>query len=389
MGEHLHLPLGEPDWSTGRWWLMRVGLALFLEAKEQADDWILLLDCSTQIGQEKCLVILGIRSANLPPAGTCLQYQHLQPIHIRVLKNPNQQAMYEEIEAASEEIGTPRAIINDFGSDVHGGVKLYRQQHPETLEIYDIAHLCAGLLKGYLEHDERWLAFTRQVGQTKVTVQQTELAFLAPPVQRMKARYMNLESVLAWGTKTLSLLDQPPAELLALISPERLQEKLGWLAAYREMLHEWSEWHTVVSTAESLLRHQGLSRTTPDKLARALKPLTERGSTCQLARTLKRAVSKQARQLNTGERVVASTEVLESCFGKLKVLEKDQAGQGFTGLVLGIGALFSKLTSSIVQRALVSCPVNFVKDWITENLGITVQAQRRQIYQLAAETKMG
>jgi hypothetical protein len=387
--EVLQVSLGEPDWSTGRWWLLRVGLAMFLEPKECADDWIFFIDHSAQVGQEKCLLILGLRAANMPGAGTCLQYQDLQPIRLRVLKNPDRQTVYEELEAASEDTGVPRAIVNDFGADVHGGVKLFQEQHPETVEIYDITHQCACLLKRYLGKDERWSAFTRQVGQTKTAVQQTELACLAPPHQRTKARYMNLEALLEWGTKTLILLEQPPPELLAQTTAERLQEKLGWLTAYREALTEWSEWHAVVSTAESLLRRNGLSESTPRKLARELQPLTGRNSTRQLARTLRKALASQARQLRPGERLAASTEVLESCFGKLKVLEKDQSGQGFTGMVLAVGALFSKLTSSIVYRALQTCSVNFVKDWIKENIGVTVQAQRRLVYQLAGEIKMG
>jgi hypothetical protein len=389
IGDVLHMPVGEPNWSTGRWWLLRVGLALFLEAKEHADDWIFFIDHSAQVGQEKCLLILGVRAAHLPPAGTCLQYQDVQPIHIRVLKNPDRQAVYEELETASTETGVPRAIVNDFGADVHGGVKLFQEQHPETVEIYDITHQCACLLKRYLGKDERWSAFTRQVGQTKTAVQQTELACLAPPQQRTKARYMNLETLLAWATKTLILLEQPPVELLAQTTAKRLQDKLGWLPAYREALAEWSEWHAVVSTAERLLRRHGLSRGTPRKLARELQPLTGRDSTRQFARTLRRGVASQARQLKPGERLAASTEILESCFGKLKVLEKDQSSQGFTGMVLAVGALFSKLTSSIVHRALETCSVNFVKDWVQENLGMTVQAQRRLVYRHAGETNMG
>lgn len=389
IGEMLQVPLGEPHWSTGRWWLLRVGLAMFLEAKERADDWILFIDHSAQVGQEKCLLILGVRAANLPPAGTCLHYQDLQPIRIRVLKNPDQEMVRDELEAVSREIGSPRAIVNDFGADIHGGVKLFQEKHPETLEIYDITHQCACLLKRYLEKDQRWSAFTQQVGRTKTAVQQTELACLAPPLQRTKARYMNLESLLTWGTKTQRLLEQPPPELLAQTTTERLQQKFGWLAEYREALAEWSEWHAVVGAAESLLRRQGLSRRTPRTLLRHLQPLMERGSTCEFARTLRKAVASQARRLKPRERLAASTEVLESCFGKLKVLERDQSSRGFTGMVLAVGALFSKLTTSIVHRALETCSVGTVKSWIKENLGVTVQAQRRLLYQTAAETKMG
>jgi hypothetical protein len=382
--ETMHVPLGEPDWTTGRWWLLRVGLAILLEPKERAEDWILLIDHSAQVGQEKCLLILGVRAANLPAAGTCLRYQDLKPVRLRVLKDPDKQAVCEELEAVSKQTGVPRAIVNDFGADIHGGVKLFQEQHPDTVEIYDITHRCACLLKHRLEKDKRWSAFTRQVGQTKTAVQQTELACLAPPHQRTKARYMNLETLLAWGTKTLALLERPPAELLAKITAERLEQKLGWLRTYGEALAEWSEWHAVVIAAETLLRRNGLCATIPKELARAFRPLPKkRRSTHRLAHALKTAVALDALKLKPGERLAASTEVLESCFGKLKVLEKDQSRQGFTGMVLAIGALFSKLTSDIVHRALETCSVQTVKEWIAQNLGTSVQAQRRLVYQLS------
>jgi hypothetical protein len=381
--ELLHMPSEEPDWTTGRWWLLRVGLAMLLEPKEQADDWLLLIDHSAQIGQEKCLLILGVRAANLPAPGSCLRFEDLKLIRLRVMKNPDKEAVYEELAAAQAEIGAVRSIADDHGADIHGGVTLYREQHPGTAEVYDITHRCACLLKHRLEKDERWSAFSRQMGQTKVAVQQTELACLAPPQQRTKARYMNLENALAWGTKTLAVLEQPPPELLAKTTAERREEKLGWLRNYREALAEWSEWHAVVSAAESLLRRQGLHGMTPLELARALRPLAQRDSTRALAREIRAGVGSEALQLRPDERLPASTEILESSFGKLKVLEKDQARQGFTGMVLGVGTLFSKLTSDIIHRALALCSVRTVKEWIAKNIGRTVQAQRHLVYQHA------
>ena len=50
-----------PDWSTGRLWLLRIGLAALLRPKVVAEDWVWMIDHSIQIGQCKCLVILGIR----------------------------------------------------------------------------------------------------------------------------------------------------------------------------------------------------------------------------------------------------------------------------------------------------------------------------------------
>jgi hypothetical protein len=61
-----------PDWTTGRLWLMRVGLARLQQPKEQADDWVWLIDHSAQLGRERCLVVLGVRLAELPGEGEAL-----------------------------------------------------------------------------------------------------------------------------------------------------------------------------------------------------------------------------------------------------------------------------------------------------------------------------
>ena len=69
-------PIGR--WSTSgcNGW----GHAVLTAAKEHAEDWAWLVDHSVQIGQDKCLVILGIRLAALPPPGTALVASDLELI---------------------------------------------------------------------------------------------------------------------------------------------------------------------------------------------------------------------------------------------------------------------------------------------------------------------
>ena len=53
-----------PHYTTVRFWLLRVGLHKLNRPKEQASDWVWIIDHSNQIGKEKCLVILGYVSRN-------------------------------------------------------------------------------------------------------------------------------------------------------------------------------------------------------------------------------------------------------------------------------------------------------------------------------------
>jgi len=53
----LQLPLAVPSWGTGRLWLLRLGYDKLTRPKQQADDWVWIVDPPMQRGAEKGLVI--------------------------------------------------------------------------------------------------------------------------------------------------------------------------------------------------------------------------------------------------------------------------------------------------------------------------------------------
>jgi hypothetical protein len=64
----------------------------------------------------------------------------------------------------------------------------------------------------------------------------TPLAHLVPPKLRSKARYMNLQELIAWGQATLGYLDDPHPVGAAPLDRAALAKKLGWLEEYRAPL---------------------------------------------------------------------------------------------------------------------------------------------------------
>lgn len=377
MAESLGLPMGIPDWTTGRLWLMRLGHAMLTLPLEQADDWVWLIDHSVQIGQEKCLVILGIRLRDLPKPGECLQHRDLHLIALVVRKSWTRQDVDEALEKAVERTGVPRAIVNDHGVDLHGGVQFFQERHVETLEIYDIKHKAACLLKHRLGKDPRWQEFQRRIGTTRCAVQQTELAFLVPPSPKSKARFMNLQSQLEWADGVLDILRDPPSEVLQWVTPERLREKLGWLSEFADTVSEWSQWQRVVNIAVAYVDRHGISRTTAKGLYREMPRPFAHASTETLMKELVCFVASQGKKTKRGERVPGSTEVLESCFGKMKQLEKQQSRGGFTTLMVAFGAMLADTTSKVVQAALEHSGTKEVWQWCKEHLGTTLFAKRK------------
>ena len=199
-----------PHWTTGRLWLLRLGHARLEQPKQRGRDWAWLTDHSVQIGQDKLLVILGLRLPELPPPGQCLRPADLKLVALSPMRSCTRQDVADELQKAVAVTGVPRVIVDDHGVDVNGGVTIFQASHPRTVEVYDTKHKTACLLKGLLQRDDRWATFNSSVSQTRNAIQQTELAFLAPPGPRPKARYMNLGPLLNWGRKVLAVLTDPP-----------------------------------------------------------------------------------------------------------------------------------------------------------------------------------
>jgi hypothetical protein len=377
IAEAFGLAIDIPDWTTGRLWLMRLGHAMLTMPLEQADDWAWLIDHSMQIGQEKYLVILGIRLRDLPKPGECLQHQDMHLIALVPRTSWTGQEVAQVLEEAVERTSVPRAVVNDHGADVHAGVRIFQEQHPATAEIYDIKHKAACLLKHRLEKEPRWQEFQRQVGQTRCAVQQTELGFLAPPTPRTKARFMNLQPQLEWAEGVLDVLRAPPAKVLQWVTRERLQAKLGWLHEFSDAVSEWSHWQQVVNIAVAHVNEHGMTRTTAKKLYQEMPRPFRHASTTTLAHDLVRFVAAQGKQTKPGERLPGSTEVLESCFGKMKELEKQQSRGGLTTLLVSFGALLADTTTEVIGAALESTGTAKVWAWCKEHLGTTLFGKRK------------
>lgn len=372
-----------PDWTTGRLWLLRMGHAKLTAPLVQADDWAWLVDHSVQIGQEKVLVILGLRLRHLPPRGTCLKHEDLELIALVPRKSWTRAEVDTELERAVARTGVPRVIVNDQGVDLTGGVKLFQQRHPRTSEVHDFKHQAACLLKKRLEKHPRWQELQQQTASTRCAIQQTELAFLGPPAPKPKSRYMNLAGQLQWAEHVLQILDAPPPCVLAQVTPQRLQEKLGWLTKLRAELSEWAEWQRLVAAAAQFVNQHGVYRGAVRDLQQHLRHQLgqlQHLSSRALAGELVTFVQQQARHARPGERLPGSTEVLESCFGKFKTLERQQSRGGFTTLLLSFGSMLTKLTEQTITAALQHSPTRSVRNWCRTHLGATMFSQRQKAY---------
>ena len=199
---------------------------------------------------------------------------------------------------------------------------------------------------------------------------------------------MNLENHLRWAKRILALLDDTPTAVTNYASRKRLREKFGWLTGFRREVQEWAGWQAVTDTIVTFVNRHGLYWGVVEELRAALPTQYGDSSTRKLAAELTEFVTGESEKARPGERLPGSTEVLESCFAKLKVLERDQSRGGFTSLVLAFGELLIEKQTDVISAALRSSPTRAVLDWYYENLAPTLTSQGRAVT-LACATKTG
>lgn len=375
------LPSPCPSWFAGRLWLLRLGYYKLTRPKLHADDWVWIVDHTVQVGDDKCLVLLGVRLCDLPPADRCLSHEEVEPIELVPVKQSNGEVVYQQLEQAVAKTGVPCEIISDHGTDLNAGLEKFCQQHPQTRAIYDIKHKTAAVLKRELNPDADWRLFTQLANQTRQRVQQTALAALMPPNQKSKARYMNVDVLIAWGQKMLTVLDALQTARELPFERALVQEKLGWVTRFRSQLEEWGELFEMIAVTESFVRHHGLYREVHLELEQELLQLQAHAERTQRVRgELVAFVAEQAAKTHPDERLLGSSEVIESVLGKMKRLEQAQSKDGFTGLLLGLAAMVSTTTPAVIQKALETVPTKQVWAWCQETLGQTVQAKRREAF---------
>ena len=212
------------------------------------------MDHTVQLGPHKCLVIAGVRLSAWRRKKAPLEHEDLSLLNLTPMKQSTAAAVAEQLEATRREMGVvPAAILSDEGAELKSGMALFREQSVEARHVphvFDIKHKVAILLKRELHHDTPWQSFVTHTNRTKLQTTLTELAFLVPPSLRTKARYMNLDTLVDWGTRALAYLDDPRDLPGQTIDRKRLQQKLGWLAEYRSNLVAWAELLSVAKRGE-------------------------------------------------------------------------------------------------------------------------------------------
>jgi hypothetical protein len=442
-----------PSYSVISNWSYRLGVYLLHQPISYRDDWIIVLDETIQLSKNKALVILGIPREKLEQIGYAPRHQDMELIDIHVLTHSDGEIIHEILEKLSLKIGTLLQIVSDHGSDIKKGVDLYQQSHTKTICTHDISHYVALVLKKQLANDERWTSFLSHCGQTCSQIQQTELAFLKPPKQRTKARFMHTGTHLKWGNKLLNyykkgdfsdinpihsvnwdvhdaieetlgrsvvtklvaihgkpfknrhvfkqaLIEQLGQHEVNLLDDSifqkadfgwrRWNEKLGWLLDYEEDLDLFSAMVERTRLVQVQLKKKGLAKGAKAETQQAFQQLSPHESP-----RVKEVEIAIIDYLGNAEKniteetppLLASSDIIESVFGKYKFLTRNSPLKEVGKRLLLIPVFLTQLSTDLVQEAMEKVRNSDVDQWAKEACGISMLAKCRQAFKITGNSK--
>jgi hypothetical protein len=294
---------------------------------------------------QKFLVILGLRLSKLQ--GKALTFEDMEMLGMEIHEQSDGTSICKALEKAQNKVGKIAMVCADDGPDLRGGIMLFCKKY-NVGRMFDVTHKIGTFLKKLLEEDTEWQAFTSAAAEAKRRMQQTQAAHLAPPNQRTKSRFLNIEILARWGIDIMIALENSKHPDKAL-----LEKYCGWMRQHKELLERLKQMTLISQKVRQHIREYGICTTTGDQmdtmLENAMELLDFNGLACEYAGTLIDFFREQSKVVPVGQVWVGSSEIIESLFGKLKSLEQDQSKGGFTSLVLGAAACVGKVDVDIVK----------------------------------------
>jgi hypothetical protein len=347
-----------------------------MKAKERANDWAVILDHTIQMGKLKILIVLGLQLSRLP-FNRSLALSDVQVLTLLPMQSSTGPKIYEELNGLKNELGVIREVVADEGSDIKAGVSKYIKSNAECDYVNDIVHKLAHLLQDELKDDKAWEKLLKKGSESRTKLFQTDYAHFNPPKRRDKARYLNLEKFINWACRILiALLDnQFPVK-----DREAIFKEYGWVFGLADDIKRFYQLWQVTNISRDLIRNYGIQADTASILSRKLQALILDFQAQEFADKVIQFVSEQSIKVKPYERLLGSTEIIESLIGLIKHHSNTQTHSGFTSSILIGAALAGKIDEQTVFDSMTVIRTADVREWEITHFNSTVQKKRAEFY---------
>lgn len=377
MNLYFDCSLRTPSHATILLWVKKYGFFLLSKPVQKAQDWVVIIDESVQFGQNKLLLVYGIRHSDIP-IDRGLVFSDLTPLVLASKSSWTGDLIAQELEKLEESIGTIKYAVADQGNSIRKALKI-----KEIFHVYDVTHCISIIVEHVYKSDPEFIQYTKKLAHLRGAQALGKHAHLLPPAQRVNSRFMNLRPIADWGMSVLHFLEKAPQ---AHYQAEK--NHLNWVLEHQHLIRELDLLNQFINSVQLILKTTGLSENSllecqklfsQSKNSRLLA--IEQKLSEYLLETLKNSPMDQKSTL------LCSSDCIESAFGKYKNYIQDNPMTGITNLSLSLAAFTGKLSKEEISEAFQSTRVENVKNWSKENIGQTTLSKRLKTLKWDANKK--
>lgn len=368
-----------PAYTSIRLWSLRYSLNILITPKQLEGDICLMLDHTIKGGSLKCLIGVGVSLKALRERGDfVVTYNDLIPLLLEPMNTSNGEIINRCILESADNAGINNfhQVLNDNGTDLKKGGEIYGENYKKTLISTDITHRKGIIISKLYKKDSSYLSFSKLTTKLKQKLKQSEWASLAPPHQRKKGRFLNLDITVFHGLKLVKFLKSKKSHML----PNLVRSKIKCILEWEDWLAEVKNVITVCEMAESQVIKGGYHCKSAIEYKKNLKNIKMSAKGKEAANEMILHLKREGEGISKDRAILGCTNVLESVIGKGKSMDTGPSSRDFTPRVLLHAGMISKPTPENIIIALENVRGCKLMEWTSKFLSKSINFFQRILF---------
>ena len=362
----LNIKCRKPSASTLRNWVIKNGYHAYVQAssKEDNGNWCIIIDESVSIGQEKLLLVLGLRLNNWQ-FNKAISHQDVSVLYIGIASSWKSEAIEEVLIGVAKKVKVSYCV-SDRGNNIRSAIKKIGMLH-----IFDCSHEFAGGLESIYGKDDQYMKLMKTMGMLKKKWVVSKYAHLMPPKQRTKARFQNSFPLIDWIEKLekhWNILDP------------HIQKELSFLKDNEALIADLILLRNMIKEMSSILKKEGMNKDTLQQC----RAILEAGATTENTRKYGLYIQKLWLHYDTllkDNTFICCSDIIESYFGRYKQKIKSNGMQAITETVLEMCMWGQEITQASIKIAMETVKLKDVEVWKQENTTPSILQIRKKFFQ--------
>ncbi|MDX1902916.1 MAG: hypothetical protein SFU27_02060 [Thermonemataceae bacterium] len=367
---HFNIPGKVPCINTIRIWEQKTGYNGLQEKGNEADDYMLIIDESFNIGKQSMLIVLAVNLKTYK-FGKSLAHQDVKVVSLNVKPSWKAEDIAKVVEDVERKSYRVKYVCSDGGNNI---VKAF--ENNKIKRVYDCTHALCLLLKKRYKDDSKFISFQKKYTLMNRQNYMGQDRIICPQKLKGKCRFLNIYPIAEWAEKHLNYLQQIEKKKRN-AEEQRLYTKLLWLREYQDLVKELVQVSAVLKGVFEILKTEGLD---DEQVNLVTKKMELMACPMFLREGILVYLEQNNIKIEGHSRLICCSDIIESFFGKFKYNQKRSPEKGVTIGCLDLVNYGQKIDKTIIKKAMEETKIIDLELWRDKNKLESFNNKRRKLF---------